>query len=367
MAYAVPGDVGEGADRIVVERAWPGRLGPDSARVVIEGNDTTGRVRAAEQTLVRMTQGWVPRRLLVAPHGEDDRLPALGAVAGEGTVVVHRYGRRAVVRRPDRFVKVVRPGRGHEVAERAELGHRTAAAAGLTAPPVLATAPDRVDFGVLPGRSLHDLGRDAAPREWTSWWTTWAERWPGVARGHPAAGSLPWHTPLDEGRTLRGWVERAEAFGVLPKPGLREHLDLVLERLTTGSADLLVVAHRDLHDKQLLADGDRLGLLDFDTASLAEPALDLANLAVHALLRVDQGWWSRDRAQTVLAAVHHAAETLEVDPARLTAYAGATRLRLACVYAFRPRYAALAARWAGGPDEKSLTDISSPVQIDSGP
>jgi hypothetical protein len=364
---AVPGTVGSGEDLLRVERAWPGRRDDGSARVVVEGSDPTGRVRAAELTLGRTGRGWTPTRLRVAPYGRDDRLPGLAAVAADGTVVVHRHGRRAVVRRPDRFVKVVRPGRAAEVAARAELGRRTATTAGMSAPAVLAVSDDRVDFGVLPGRSLHELGREASLRQWCTWWSAWAERWPGLARsaGRDDAG-LPTHTAEDECATLRAWVDRAVGFGLLPRPALEERLERVAAALTESGPDPRVTAHRDLHDKQLLADGTDLGLLDFDTVSSAEPALDLANLAVHARLRVAQGWWPADRAATVLAAVDRAAGELDVDPARLAAYAGATRLRLACVYAFRPRWAALARGWAVEPDENSLTRLSSPAQIGGG-
>src|SRR5699024_2461295 len=61
----------------------------------------------------------------------------------------------------------------------------------------------------------------------------------------------------------------------------------------------LVPTHRDLHDKQLLWDGAALGVLDLDTACLAAPELDPANLAVHADLRAAQGLWSREAAATV--------------------------------------------------------------------
>lgn len=370
MAFTVPGTVGSGDDLLRVQRAWPGRRDGAAARIVLEGTDPEGRVRAAELGLDRAGEGWVPGRLRVAPDGWDERLPGLAAAAAEGTVVVHRHGRRAVVRRSDRFIKVVRPGRGPEVAARAELGRRTAITAGMSAPAVLEVTDDRVDFGVLPGASLHDLARTASPREWSAWWAGWAERWPDLARsvgrGHAAAAVLPSHTAGDECATLRDWVDRAVAFGVLPATVLEAPLQRVTAALAHGRPDDAVVVHRDLHDKQLLAEGSALGVLDFDTASLAEPALDLANLAVHARLRVEQGWWPAERAHVVLAAVTRAAAELGVGPARLAAYAAATRLRLACVYAFRPRWVPLARRWALGLDENSLTRLSSPAQIGGG-
>ncbi len=124
-------------------------------------------------------------------------------------------------------------------------------------------------------------------------------------------------------------------------------------------------AHRDLHDKQLLAgDGASIGLLDFDTLTLAEPALDLANLRVHLLLRRDQGRWSPARTGVALAAVDRVLDGSGVDPERTRAYAAATALRLACVHAYRPADRAVALQWwerlvAGAADESSLMVVSS--------
>lgn len=370
--YAVPASVGQGEDRLVVVRAWPGPLTAQGTRLLVEGTDGAGRVRAARLDLAPAAGGWRPAGLRVAAPGRDERLPDLEGAAVGGDVVVHRYGRRAVVRRADRFVKVVRPGRAEQVATRAAQGHRLAAAAGFGAPAVLATSAGRVDFTVLPGRSLHELGRQATDEQWRRWWDAWSERWPGLTRAAVEAGAdhdlaLPAYRREDEVETLRGWVEKALAFGVLGEAdALRRRTDRVAAGLLDGPPAPLGVSHRDLHDKQLLARGDELDLLDFDTAALAEPALDLANLAVHARLRVAQGWWPEDRSAVVRAAVHRAACELGVDGERVAAYAAATRLRLACVYAFRPRYRDLAVTWGREPDEKTLTRVSSPAQIERG-
>lgn len=42
-----------------------------------------------------------------------------------------------------------------------------------------------------------------------------------------------------------------------------------------------VLAHRDLHDGQILTSGDSLAVLDWDTAAWADPGLDTANLVAH--------------------------------------------------------------------------------------
>src|SRR5690606_8311584 len=124
----------------------------------------------------------------------------------------------------------------------------------------------------------------------------------------------------------------------------------------------------DLHDKQLLWDGAapggrRLGVLDLDTACLADPVLDPANLAVHADLRRAQGLWSPDAAEAVVAAARSVVDDPVVEGFDRWALAElATVVRLVCVYAFRPQWRGKVARWAEGrwerADESSLMDVS---------
>ena len=104
--------------------------------------------------------------------------------------------------------------------------------------------------------------------------------------------------------------------------------------------------HRDLHDKQLLWDGTALGVLDLDTACVADPALDPANLAVHADLRRVQGVWSPPAAHAVELSAEAVARVAGVDDARWGTAQLATVVRLACVYAFRPAWRDVVLAWA---------------------
>ena len=82
----------------------------------------------------------------------------------------------------------------------------------------------------------------------------------------------------------------------------------------------------------------RFGLLDFDTIAAGDPALDLGNLLVHLELRAHQDVLSARAALDfgdALLAGYGASAALR---RRLAPYASATRIRLACVYAFRPRW-----------------------------
>lgn len=347
----VPREVQIGDDVLTVDRAWPRGPREGGEMVLVEGHDSAGRLRAARLRLEpHPGLGWQVDSIRVAKPGQDPRLPGLAEAAAGGTLVVHRFGKRAVVRFPDRYVKVVRPGEGPSVATAARQGDQVAARAGFAAPAVLDSGPEAITFSVLPGRSLHELGGVATRGEWTRWWERWADQWVRLT-GTSAGDQLPQHTAHDEVVNLLRWLERVERLEALPvELGqlVRTRAEAVTTDLVAQPSQELVVSHRDLHDKQMLADGGSLGLLDFDTVSLAEPALDLGNLWVHARLRADQGLWSHGHSQVVQDAVRGVASALGVSDQRFATYAEATRLRLACLYAFRPRHRALALAWAAG-------------------
>ena len=338
--------------RIRVGRAWPhdDTDADGSRRITVEGSDQAGRIRAGR---VLLHEGRDPR-VQLSPSGVDRRLPQLAAATALGPLVSHRLGKRAVIRGRVSYLKVVRPGQAEDVAARAETGRRLAARAGLAAPQVLDVTDGTVEFAVLPGRTLHVLGAGADLADWRLWWTSWSRAWPALVDG-PTAG-LPTHDAAREAVTLSRWAARAEAFGAFPAhllPGYRRQVRDVVDELRRGPATPLAVAHRDLHDKQILAHGDRLGLLDFDTAALAEPALDLANLLVHVDLRRRQGRWSTAHADLAGAAIRQTAQLMGVPTRRLACYAAATRLRLAALYAFRPLHHRLAVESAVDADRFS--------------
>lgn len=334
-AWRVPGTICADADLVEVRRAWPDKVVDGVARVSVEGPDRQGRLRA----------GTVDRagRVILHPPGQDRRLPALREVAPLGRLVVHRSGRRAVVALPDRYVKVVRPGRAPAVARAAEQGRAIAVAAGLDAPAVLQFDAGQVALAVVPGRPVHDLSEDPA---WDQIWSTWAQAW-ALLQAQRTDELAP-HTCQDEAEVLRAWARRAEVAGVLHGTGWLDRLARTADELAALDVRRQVPTHRDLHDKQLLWHDGRLALLDFDTACRAEPEVDLANLAVHARLRGAQGRWSGAASRTVLAAVAHVAGAAAADAARMSLAERATLARLAAVYAFRPTWRDQVLSWAEG-------------------
>ena len=100
-----------------------------------------------------------------------------------------------------------------------------------------------------------------------------------------------------------------------------------------------VLAHRDLHDGQVLLTAGSAadlaaatpGLLDLDTAALADPALDAGNLLAHLDLAAAAGHADAARAAAV-GVVEHVA----LDPARIQVLRRAAAVRLCAVHAYRP-------------------------------
>ena len=110
-----------------VQRAWPG-TSPGSYVVEVRSPDRPG-----------VLAGTFNDGAFKAVTVDDPRLPALAAESPRGEVVVHRAHKRAVVRAPEAFIKVFRPGRAlaaaasHSIAA-AEEAVRAPAGAAAGAP-----------------------------------------------------------------------------------------------------------------------------------------------------------------------------------------------------------------------------------------
>lgn len=355
-ATLVPDEVGEGEKRMTVSRAWPTtRVDEDGRRALaVEGRDDAGRLRAGRVWMVGPDEAegvWQAQEIKVLPSGVDHKLPDLQGWSVDGDVVVHRFGKRAVVATDEGYVKVVRPEAARRVVAQAGQGYLVAQGAGFDAPRVTGLGSGWVQCSTLPGESWHDWGMQSPDQDlWARSWRAWARRWPLLVTQDAEVAGIQEHAGPQEQANLSRWTEAVATWSMLP-PELRPDFDLWVQNTLAelGKAGQpLVLAHRDLHDKQVLVDPStgRLGLLDFDTAAWAEPALDLANLAVHIGLRLDQGLWSEQHAAIAQEQVQEVRQALGVSDDRFEAYAEATRIRLACLYLFRPRYRELALRWA---------------------
>ena len=302
-----------------LRRAWPAGRDSEPASASIECVDGRGRLRAGHVTV-----GGAPDLL---PYASDPALPALSRQL-TGRLVVHRAGRRAVVMEASRVRKIVRP---HKAASLVR-AHTTAASVlrvtGLRTPRILGNGDDVVDLELLPGRSLDELGDAGLPG-----WKRFTEAWSLLG---DREADLPVHGPRQETEVLRRWFASAQRHGVIDQPApLHEQVVDTCLSLREDDGER-VIAHRDLHDGQLLWDGIDLSLLDLDTAAMAEAALDLGNLWAHADLMAVQGRLSPGAHAQVRGLLDNLARTLPTTTERLETYYRSSALRLVFVHAFRP-------------------------------
>lgn len=327
-----PAHIDDATGAWTVRRAWPSSTGCDLE--VVSRRD--GRIWAGR---------WRDGHAEIAPADHDRHLPGLAQAVSEGTVVSWRRGRRVVVHAHDGsgYLKVVRGDTLASVVDshaRAEVFR-----AAFRTPDVTVRDPEGcVHLSRVPGRTLHDLGADPAVGDATvaRAWSAWARGWTEVLAAAPAADAAR-HTHAEEIAVLVRWRDLALRAGVDAR--IATAFDHAATRLDDAPGQASVTAHRDLHDKQVLWDGREGGLIDLDTASRAEPALDLANLRAHVSWRHAQGRLSTPRASHARHTVDEVAARAGVDPARMAAYEASTRLRLGALYLFRPAWRSLATRW----------------------
>ncbi|QDY89993.1 hypothetical protein E7Y32_07050 [Arthrobacter sp. UKPF54-2] len=334
----------------LVRRAWPEPIAGDYAMELAA--PARPGVRAAHLRAGRVE---------LLPAGGDRRLPDLARVEPLGEVVVHRAHKRAVVRAGDHYFKIFRPRQSDEAADRHTRASAFLAAGDFVSPEVIWYTQGCLLLTALPGRSLFELGSGAALSDvgFEEIWQKWSRAWvrqltlAGTAAHSPpeAPASLARRTAAVELDNLQRMVDLwlLHAGDI---PAARAQRDAVRAAAAQTAAQLLrtppdplVWSHGDLHDKQIFATapGAPLGLLDFDEAGLAEAAADLANLAAHLDLRLRQGRLTDERYLAARRQVTAAAVELRVTPARFGAYAAAAKLRLGCLYSFRPQWAGLAA------------------------
>ncbi len=350
----LPDAVDDGSRGYRLVRAWP--RGTEHALVELAAEDgatVAGQWFADPAALAAAAAATpAPARaagdVLLQPEGADSRLRALPGVLAEADarMVAHRPGRRAVVRLgapdgpPRAFVKVVRGSRAADLARR---GGLVAELVGDAVPVPRLLDAAGVERGVLrwsvvPGRTLHDLG--AGPWEPEAARAAWEAAGRAVRHLHEARPDrvAARHDAAAELGAVADWLHPAVVHGLLDPALVGRAGDHVTAALGDAPADpLLGVLHRDLHDKQLLLDGaGTVGMIDVDTLAVGERALDVANLLVHLELRQAQGLLAP--ALAAAARDGFLAGVGDVPGDRVRAYALASRLRLAGVYAFRPSW-----------------------------
>lgn len=315
----------------------------DAARAGSTRGDATRGDATQPRTpsLITTPQG---QSLLLHAGGWDPDLPALPRLLRSDRIQLlsHRPGKRAILRwdgaTPPLFCKLLSSGRRLRRAARA-LSLAARQPDSFRTPQLQRLQPRSCSLilTAVEGLSLHQLIREgrAEPEDLRRIGQA-LQRW-----HHQAPDpKLPVHRAAEEAAVLERWLSHVDVFLPQSSAGLRAHHAAVAAALGREE-EPLVVSHRDLHDKQILISPEqRPGLIDFDTMALAHPALDLANLLAHLELRHLQGRCGlarcRDLGQALL--VGHGSERQE---AALQRYLDSARLRLACVYAFRPRWQGL--------------------------
>jgi aminoglycoside phosphotransferase (APT) family kinase protein len=327
-----------------VNRAWPREPGHvllelRGADVVLAAQWWSGSQQlAATASRYARTPARVHDGVLVHLGGADRKLVRLQADldAPGAQLVGHRAERRAVVRRADgSYVKHVRPHRVEDVALGLASADRLVGSVAVvpTVEPVDPAAGTAV-LAAVEGRTLLELGEDAisSPTELAAAWRAAGRVTAALHAAHPS-GLSQWTTE-DEVRSAQRLVHPATAAGLLPSCGWRPLYDAVLALPRMRG----VPVHRDLHDKQLLWDGKRLGLIDCDTLAAGDPAADVANVLAHLQLRQAQGVLSASRASSAASDFLAALDPTPQVLARVGAYRSLTTLRLAALYAWRPRW-----------------------------
>ena len=339
-----------------VRRAWPADLRDPGAGYALELVSTGTHAPAGLLLGAICTEEGV--RLVEV----DDRLPGLAPrVAAGYTLVGHRPGKRAVLRTPEgTFVKLARPRATHRALEAlAAVDRRLSGVPDAPAlPHVLAgsTVTGVLELAPAAGRDLGAVLSSATPHEAARRAGDVTRMLVALARAGAPAGShdLPLHTLTDEAEVLERWSGAALAQAPLTDGesiALTHETPRITARLrelagNALTAESLALTHRDLHEGQILvgaSHGPRLTVLDWDTASLAHPATDVANLLSHVTRLARLGAVPapvaaqfRERVLTRLGAAGHPATTPD-GLAVLALLEEATALRLVAVHAFRPR------------------------------
>lgn len=319
--------LGEVPARVTLERAhFPrarpvqlnlaARLGSGTVVPVLAEHIPEGAAAAAARALASLAKerhgqraGLVPSAivadsetgLVLRRPGLDERLPGLrllhdpdAARAMEAgltgrdpgpvrvNLVAHRLGKRAVLRIAAggtvRYARLraTKSGDGaSRLARHRRLWEALGDGAPLRIPAPLGEVPDLglSLFAQLPGTPPDFGDGDAAG--------ILARALAALRSSDP--GGLPAHTGRDEALLLAEWLDRCRLYRPDAARALAAAVAEISGRLAHAGA-ACAPSHRDLHEKQILISGGVAGLLDFDTLSLADPALDPGNLAAHLFL-----------------------------------------------------------------------------------
>jgi len=186
-----------------------------------------------------------------------------------------------------------------------------------------------------PGATLHALGgKSDLPRHYAA--AGRALR--ALHDNWPATGAC--RTPEGELDQLRVWTATAVRLFPTTAADFARRLQAVVDARSAAALPdgAHTAVHRDFYDKQVMITEGRVTLLDLDEAAAGDPALDAGNFLAHVRLR-------RRQAPAAAASFAAAGEAFlaayGADDAflvRMRWWQGAALLRLAALYALRPRW-----------------------------
>ena len=239
------------------------------------------------------------------------------------------------------YGKVFPEGAGHAIAVTQTAVTRDAASTPFAIPRVRAYLP-RLNLLLtepVEGEPLLDLLPDATP--------ALMERVATALAGFhalPTAEVERRFGPAEDLAIVHSWVDLiGTLFPRLVAP-LAAALAAVHRRVPPDAIAPPALVHRDFYDKQVLVGASRIGLLDLDTVCQGDAEIDVGNFSAHLVLRALQGGAGAESARPLaeaLIAAYRAARPA-ADPRRVAWYRSTALLRLACVYALRPWWHALA-------------------------
>ncbi|MBL8095686.1 MAG: glycosyltransferase [Anaerolineales bacterium] len=329
-------------------------IAPEPAPVV----PMTGPIRRTPLLDPRLRQRLfrATRKDLVAPfiaRGLGERAPAELAVTAID-VLKYKPRRRAVLRyhlvgAPWAHVigKVFRDDRAGRLfdiqAHLWESGFGPQAEDGIRVAEPIAVIPELRAFlqEQVPGQTLNELAGTGVALD-----RQVEQAAVGLAKLHAVAWQPDW-TPLNP-YTLDTEVAQLGIYAAdltALRPDLTADMADLLEALRGWAGQLPAPAqlrpvHRDFYYSQVLVDGPRLALIDFDLIALGDPAIDVANFLAHlTFLGLDLAGDAdrlRPQAERFLTAYRRRRATQPGFEARVEFYTAATYFRLMNVVVGRP-------------------------------
>jgi aminoglycoside phosphotransferase (APT) family kinase protein len=144
------------------------------------------------------------------------------------------------------------------------------------------------------------------------------------------------HSVFDEMEILGRWTKVMRAFGRSDSDAMTSLVAELVNRAGRIDPRPHVLVHRDFYASQLLAEGERTWLLDYDTFAAGDPEVDVATYLAHLVLdRVLAG-----AAENVMGELPAFLDTYQsmgglIDPECLRIYLASALARMAAIHGFR--------------------------------